>query len=161
MPATIADVQEPPTTKPQPTQQTMCPGGFLGKVASLLDEVGQGGMDDGNALMQAGFGAAGSGAIIVVAGGAGANPAADALGGSFMIGGGAVTALGGINWGLGLLVKSAGALLSSALGNSQPLRSAFVQGAQSVLEDQAGLPPGAPSPLDPITENVAGTNPCL
>jgi RHS repeat-associated protein len=147
---------EPPQTVPK----TTCPSGFGGTIARFLNEVGQGGMDDGNTLMQAGFMTAGSGVIIAAAGGGGANPAADLLGGAFITGGGALTALGTINWGLGYAVKGVGALLSAALGNTQPMKSTIVQGAQSGLEDRLGIPPGAPSPLDPLGEKLAGTNPC-
>jgi hypothetical protein len=145
---------------PQTVPKTTCPSGFGGTIARFLNEVGQGGMDDGNTLMQAGFMTAGSGVIIAAAGGGGANPAADLLGGAFITGGGALTALGTINWGLGYAVKGVGALLSAALGNTQPMKSTIVQGAQSGLEDRLGIPPGAPSPLDPLGEKLAGTNPC-
>ena len=96
---------------------------------------------------------------MVVAGG-GADPVADVLGGSAMLGGGAIATLGTINAGARVVVKGFAGLISAAFGNSQPLRSAVVQGVQSAVEDKLGLAPGVPRPLGPITEGLKGTNPC-
>lgn len=81
--------------------------------------------------------------------------------GTFVSGQGvAMASAGGIISLGGLLTKGAGAVFAIFAGNGQPARQTALELVQGLIDNRMGWPPGVPSPLAPVTNSLAGENPC-
>jgi hypothetical protein len=67
---------------------------------------------------------------------------------------------GALGEGAGIVLRLAGGAILSVEGNSQPFQSAAVDMAQSQFDENIHLPPGMPSPAQPVADAMSGENPC-
>jgi hypothetical protein len=123
------------------------------KLGSALVTTGQDFENNGANTATLGFATASTGIGITLLG-------QPELGVPFLIGGDAVASFGGLVELAGLGSHAIGGLVLAFNGNSQPLGSAAAHGAQMAADKLSKFPDGAPSPYEPLTNAIAGSNPC-
>ncbi|HEV2275504.1 MAG TPA: hypothetical protein VGR96_15135, partial [Acidobacteriaceae bacterium] len=146
--------RQPASTPQQQSNQhfVQCPKpGFWSNVGHALTNFGSDVQQTGKESAQIGL----------VTGGTGIVTSAVGLPGEPLIFTGAVfLGAGALGEGVGIVLRLAGGGILAVEGNSQPLQSATVDMAQSHLNDQLGIPPGLPSPTQPVADALSGGNPC-
>jgi hypothetical protein len=130
-----------------------CPKpGFWSNVGNALTNFG-------SDVHGAGTEASRIGAVTAVVG-AGATLVQPEIGAPVLFAGGVFIGVGKLGEGVGTVLSLAGGAILAVEGNSQPFQSAAVDMAQSQFDDNIHLPPGVPSPAQPVADAMSGENPC-
>ena len=144
----------------QGNQHTQCSQSNFAQIAQYLEDKGTQWMNYGETVSAAGALTFGTGAGIAQFGVTTADPVVAEYG-TFVSGQGvAMASAGGIISLGGLLTKGAGAVFAIFAGNGQPARQTALELVQGLIDNRMGWPPGVPSPLAPVTNSLAGENPC-
>jgi RHS repeat-associated protein len=144
--------QPTPVPKPGPPQRQCPKPGFWSNVGNALTNFG-------SDVHGAGTEASRIGAVTAVVG-AGATLVQPEIGAPVLFAGGVFIGVGKLGEGVGTVLSLAGGAILAVEGNSQPFQSAAVDMAQSQFDENIHLPPGVPSPAQPVADAMSGENPC-